>query len=139
MTLLEQMPVLDNGWVAYGVLPVVAFIVGYLGTAVPLELILPLAPEARMVAYKKDKGKGRRAMISETRAKIPVWTQVGPIAALLFGPAAVLNGVISAFLLPHFLSPLSTPLPGVPMALLSYAALHIVGDLVRTRPHRAFG
>ena len=131
--LLARYPLLDNGWVSFGVLPVLAFIVGYLGTAIPLEFILPLVPDAQTITYKKDKGKGRRVMISETRARIPARTQVGPSAALLFGPGAILNGVFSAFVLPLFLSPLSTPLPDVAAIFISYCAMHIVGDLVRIR------
>ena len=56
VALLARYPLLDNGWVSFGVLPVLAFIVGYLGTAIPLELILPLVPDAQTITYKKDKG-----------------------------------------------------------------------------------
>ena len=84
---------LTSQWSVWGIFPVLAFVLGYLLTAAPLELLLlHRSAQDKMLSYKKDSSKHRVAMIAETRSRVPVREQLGPIAKLLFGPGAIANG-----------------------------------------------
>ena len=127
---------LDNKWLCWGVGPIVASNIGFFVTAIVCELYAKNAPDSQLLTYGKD--KSRRACLAATQERISFTTQLNSCFWVMFGPTAILNGVLSA-MLSNILIPYretDSVLPSLFTFLMQVVCLLVVGDFGLYWGHR---
>jgi len=133
--------VLNNPVLLWGFGPVVAYILGFICTAVPLELLIRTAwARSHFISYRKKGGDGGRwEALTNTWTKIPLSKQLAGTAWVVFGPTAIVNAIIGYFLF-SYIMPAVDPSVKYPSSLLhagvELCLLELVGDFFLYWGHR---
>lgn len=116
----------------WGIGPVLAYIIGYLLTAAPLEILIRsnCIDENRFI---KHSGKSRTEKLKANNLS----KQLPQIFYVVFGPTAIVNGVIGAFLVPWTNPSLNySYLPSYFDLLTQFIVMEFVGDFFLYWGHR---
>lgn len=122
----------------FGFAPVIAYITGYLCTAVPLEILIRASSsvcDKYGVTHTKSDGT-RSEALSRTQEKVPWAQQLRTVVNVLFGPTAIVNGIFGYFLLSRLCSPDKKEIPALFVGLTQFVSMSFVGDFFLYWGHR---
>ena len=114
----------------FGFAPVIAYITGYLFSAVPLEILIRRSSsvcDKYGVTHTKLDGT-RSEALSRTQEKVPFMHQLKTVATVLFGPTAIMNGIFGYFLLSRFTTAEKREIPSLFAGLVQFVSMAFVGD-----------
>ena len=122
----------SNAWLAYGVLPVVSANIGFWLPMLVLEFHLQRTNFSNTIERKG----GRKRAVLEGRERVPLSKQLRVAAFVLLGPTALINGVLSAYLIPWLVGPVNTVFPKVAELVFHLVLLELIGDFGLYAGHR---
>lgn len=127
--------VVPNPWLAWGLLPALAFVCSFVVTCVAAELALRHPAAApQLISYPGSEKRPTR--LAMTQAKIPIGMQLYSALTHLCGPSVLLNGVGSALLLQSVVAQPAALLPGAWACVTHLLVMAVVGDFVLYWGHR---
>lgn len=133
---------LASKWGVWGVMPVVAYVAGFLCTALPLEVLIRLPFMRPFLIKYKNVSESRESAWRKLHATLPlVPTQIVQVAWVLLGPVAIVNGVFAALigdtLMPRdYAAPIAADVPSALTCLVQYLVMFVVNDFVLYWGHR---
>ena len=113
-----------------GFAPVIAYITGYLCTAVPLEILIRASNslcDKYGVTHTKSDGT-RSEALNRTQEKVPFMQQLKTVVNVLFGTTAIVNGIFGYFLLSQLCTPEEKEIPTLFVGLAQFVSMAFVGD-----------
>jgi len=123
----------------WGVGTFIAANVGHLGAVLVLEAAMRL-PGAASVMIEYGPGHERWQEVQKTWQAVPYGEQWRTALWNMLGPMAILNSVVSSFLLPYLLGPAvlehGVELPSWSEAIVAFVLLELVGDFFLYTFHR---
>mmetsp|Transcript_10581 Transcript_10581/g.15914 ORF Transcript_10581/g.15914 Transcript_10581/m.15914 type:complete len:268 (+) Transcript_10581:14-817(+) len=126
---------IKNDWLVWGVGPVLVYIMSFLAVSIFLEITLRSGyiSNSYLLAY----GKERKVAVSKT---VPLGKQISQIAWVLFGPTAILNGVIAKYLITYIDDDRAVvkykSLPDIWSVIIQIIMMEIIGDFFLYWGHR---
>ena len=133
----RMLAVVSDWRLAWGVVPVLAFVISFIVTCAAAELAIRLpATRSSLIAY--GGGATRPAKLAQTQAKpgVDLGAQLRSALAIMFGPGALLNGAICALLLRAIVAPPTTATPAALAFFCDLLVMSVVGDFALYWGHR---
>lgn len=130
------MEFLSNRYLCWGVGPVLAYVVAFLLTALPLEILI-YQPWMSKYLVTYDAAVPRHEAIANTQKKVSWAAQFKGSLYSLFGPVAIINAIVGFFLLDAAFDVPSSPYPTSWMRFgVQLLLMEIVGDFFLYWGHR---
>lgn len=127
---------LQNPGLTWAVGPVVCYVLGYSLTAVAMEIAIRL-PWAKDKFITHIKGSDRTVSIQRTQEKVPFSKQLKCVLLQLFGPTAIVNGLVGYYAFTKLKHGIEYPLlPPLASAISQVIALQVIGDFFLYWGHR---
>lgn len=121
----------------FGYGPIVAYILGYSCTAIPLEIILYFFPEiVSRYGIKYSRTLNRKDALANTQTKVTFRDQLWAVFVSLFGPTAIVNGIIAYYLLSYVCPHSSITIPDIVTVLKEVIVMELIGDFFLYWGHR---
>lgn len=122
---------------AFGVAPVLVYILGYLTVCVPLEVLYRLYPQwYKENSINHSTKESRFEALQKTQQKIPPSQQAAKVLSVMVGPTAVLNGTFSYFISSYFITPSQLEYPSFLKLLVDLIAMKLIDDFFLYWGHR---
>lgn len=124
---------IENTWICWGILPVLAAGVGYLLPVLCIEAYLPYGTSYMINHTKKQT---RTEMIAKTQKRHPWSKQFYEGVMTVLGPVAFISGLLSALLAQSVLKLPTTNYPEPRDFILNLVLMEILGDFLLYCGHR---
>jgi sterol desaturase/sphingolipid hydroxylase (fatty acid hydroxylase superfamily) len=122
----------------FGFAPVLAYILGYLCTVIPLEFLIHTGSsiyDKYGLTYLKKDGS-RIEALKRTHSRVALSTQVKTVVNVLIGPTAIVNGIFGYFLLSYVIPYEKRKAPSLLVGMMQFLLLEVIGDFFLYWGHR---